>query len=183
MPNFSDRQQQLYELLQARQRISTEEIKKQFSISSATASRDIHALVAAGMATKASHGVRLAPPQETTFLETKCHYCGGTAKERTAFIIQMQDGTQRSACCCHCGLMALEQAGAQTALARDYLYGRMVNARQATYILGSRVSLCCEPSVLCFANREEAACFQLGFGGSLHPMDAAISILKSLMSL
>ncbi len=183
MAMLTDRQVQMYELLQIRQRISTEEIKEHFAISSATASRDIHALVLAGMAVKASHGVKLAPPTDTPFHEMKCSYCSGTLKERTIFIIQMEDGTQRNACCCHCGLMALERAGVQSALASDFLYGRMVNARQAAYILGSTVNLCCEPSVLCFANEDEARGFQTGYGGCLCTMPEAISQLKGLMRL
>ncbi len=183
MPTFTDRQQQLYEILQTRQRISTEEIKNLFAISSATASRDIHALVLAGVAMKASHGVKLAPPVETNPTEKKCAYCSGVVTDRLIFILQLADGSQKNACCCHCGLMALERAGAQSALASDFLYGRMVNARQATYSIGSRVSLCCEPSVLCFANRDEAACFQQGFGGKLYTMETAISRLRGLMDL
>jgi len=180
---LTDRQLQLYEILQARQRISTDEIKTHFAISSATASRDIHALVLAGMAVKASHGVKLAPPPEPPKMGAKCSYCSGTVNDRTIFIIQLQDGNQKSACCGHCGLMALDKAGAETALASDYLYGRMVNARQAIYIIGSSVSLCCEPSVLCFASAEEARCFQKGFGGSLYSMTEAIVQLKGVMSL
>jgi hypothetical protein len=183
MPTLTDRQQQLLEILQIRLRVSTEEIKTHFAISSATASRDIHALVLAGMAVKASHGVKLAPPAEQPFQEKKCAYCNGSVNERTVFIIQMQDGSQCSACCGHCGLMALDKAGVQTALATDFIYGRMVNVRQAIYVLGSTVNLCCEPSVLCFASEEEAHCFQLGFGGSIYTLESAISQLKGLMRL
>jgi biotin operon repressor len=183
MATLTDRQTQLYDLLQTRQRISTEEIKAQFSISSATASRDIHALVLAGMAVKVSHGVKVAPPAELAFHEKKCFYCNSPLKERTIFIIQMADGSQRNACCCHCGLMALEQVGVQTALAGDFIYGRMVNARQAIYVIGSSVSLCCEPSALCFANEEEARQFSRGFGGGLYNMFSAITQLKNLMRL
>jgi DeoR/GlpR family transcriptional regulator of sugar metabolism len=64
MQPLSDRQQQIYELLQTRLRISTEEIRAHYDISPATASRDIHALVLAGLATKASLGVKLAPAVE-----------------------------------------------------------------------------------------------------------------------
>jgi len=180
---LTDRQMQLFEIPKSRQRISTEEIKTQFSISSATASRDIHSLVLAGLAVKASHGVKLAPPVEPSFHEKKCSYCNGSLKERTIFIIQMEDGSRRNACCCHCGLMALDQPGVQAALVSDFIYGRMVNARQAIYVLGSRVSLCCEPSVLCFASEEEARCFQSGYGGNVLSMSSAISQLKSLMRL
>ncbi len=183
MVTLTDRQNQLYELLQTRQRISTEEIKSHFAISSATASRDIHALVLAGMATKVSHGVKLNPPAEQPFHEMKCAYCGATLKERTIFMIQMQDGSQKNACCCHCGLMALDRPGTESALASDFLYGRMVNARQAVYVLGSSVSLCCEPSVLCFSNEGEANLFQKGFGGKLCTMPEAITELQGLMRL
>ena len=183
MQPLSDRQQQILELLQTRQRISTEEIRAHFDISPATASRDIHALVLAGLATKASLGVKLAPPTEESSQEKKCSYCNGMLKERTVFIIQMQDGSHSSACCCHCGLMALEQAGVKTALACDFLYGRMINATQAFYLLGSTVSLCCGPTVLAFASEEEARRFQLGFGGSVYTMEAAIEQLKVLMKL
>ncbi len=183
MQPLSDRQQQILELLQTRQRISTEEIRAHFDISPATASRDIHALVLAGLAVKASLGVKLAPPGEQSSQEKKCFYCNGTIKERTVFIIQMEDGSQRSACCCHCGLLALEQAGVNTALACDFLYGRMINARQAAYVLGSTVNLCCEPSVLSFDSEEEARRFQLGFGGDVYTMEPAIQKLKDLMRL
>ena len=182
MQPLSDRQQQIIELLQTRQRISTEEIREHFDISPATASRDIHALVLAGLAAKASLGVKLAPHGEQS-QEKKCSYCGGMLKERTVFIIQMQDGSHSSACCCHCGLMALEQAGVKTALACDFLYGRMINATQAFYLLGSTVCLCCGPTVLAFASEEEARRFQLGFGGSVYTMEAAIQQLKVLMKL
>src|SRR5512140_456923 len=111
MQPLSDRQQQILELLQTRQRISTEEIRAQFDISPATASRDIHALVLAGLAVKASLGVKLALPGDQASQEKKCSYCNGSINERTVFIIQMEDGSQRNACCCHCGLMALEHAG------------------------------------------------------------------------
>ena len=183
MQSLSDRQQQIYELLQTQQRISTQEIRTHFDISPATASRDIHALVLAGLAVKASLGVKLAPPMEQPYQEKKCPYCKGMLKERTVFIIQMEDGSQRSACCCHCGLMALEQAGVRTALACDFLYGRMINAPQAYYLLGSTVNLCCGPTVLAFASEVEAQCFQLGFGGTIHMMEAAIQQLKGLMKL
>jgi hypothetical protein len=183
MPLLSDRQQKLFEILQTRDRVTTGEIMSQFAISSATASRDVHALILTGLATKVSHGIKLASPAESQSREKKCVYCGGTVNERTVFIIRLKNGEQRSACCSHCGLKALDQAGFQTALASDFLYGRMVNARQAAYVMGSSVNLCCEPSVLCFASVDEAYCFLSGFGGSMYTMEAAISQLKDKMNL
>ncbi len=171
---LTDRQMQLLEILQTRQRVSTEEIKSHFGISSATASRDIHALVLAGVALKVSQGIKLAAPEELPLHGKQCFSCGKPLQERTLFILQMEDGNQRGACCCHCGLAALEQGGVKDARAADFISGQMVDARQAAYVRGSRVTLCCEPSILCFANEEEARRFQKGFGGSLEKISAVI---------
>ena len=179
MVNLTDRQMQLYEILRTRQRISTEEIKDHFGISSATASRDIHALVVAGAAIKVSQGIKLAPPAELPFHKRKCFFCGHTLQERTLFILQMEDGSQRDACCGHCGLKALGHPGVKAALTGDFLSGRMADARQATYVMGSRIRPCCEPSVLGFANEEDAHSFQAGFGGDVYMLAKAIAQLKA----
>ncbi len=183
VPTLTDRQQQLLDILHTRLKISTEEIKRRFSISAATASRDIHALVLSGKAIQTSHGIKLAPPPEPIIQERKCFFCGGAITDRTVFIIQMEDGSQRSACCPHCGLMAIDQPGTQNALVRDFIYGRMVNAGQAIYVLGSTVNLCCEPSVLGFLSQEEAERFQTGFGGKTYTLETVLSELKKSMKL
>jgi hypothetical protein len=178
LETLSDRQQQLLEWLGTARSISLEAIEERFGISVATAYRDVHALVAAGLAVKTSRGVRLAPLPETA-PETpgRCFFCGGAIKDRTMFMIEMQDGSRRSACCSHCGLIALAPE-MHSALARDFLYGRMVNVRQASFLLGSSINICCEPSVLCFANEGEAGCFQLGFGGQVYPFEGALARVK-----
>ena len=79
--------------------------------------------------------------------------------------------------------MALSNPKVATALASDYLYGRMVNVRQATFLLGSSVDLCCAPSVLCFASETDARRFQLGFGGQLYTLEQATAQLNTLMAL
>ena len=183
MPNLNYRQQQLLDMLHTRLKLSTEEIKRSFSISAATASRDIHALILAGEAVQIGHGIKLAPLSEPVIQERKCFYCGGMVNDRTVFIIQMEDGSQRNACCPHCGLMAIDQPGTQNALARDFIYGRMVNANQAIYVLGSTVNLCCEPSVLSFNSQEEALRFQKGFGGKTYSLEAITLVLKGSMKL
>jgi hypothetical protein len=183
MTNLTDRQQQLLDILHTSGKISTEEIKQRFSISAATASRDIHSLVLSGEAVQTGHGIKMAPPPEPTVQQRKCFYCSGLINDRTVFIILMEDGSQRSACCPHCGLMAIDQPGTQNALAKDFIYGRMVNARQAVYVLGSTVNLCCEPSVLSFISQEEATRFQTGFGGRTFSLEAVLSELKNSMKL
>jgi len=87
---------------------------------------------------------------------------------------------QLTACCPHCGLMLLSDiTEVDSALARDYLYGRMVNVYQAYYLVASDVSLCCEPTVLCFAKLADAEKFSLGFGGHVMDFSQALSHLTS----
>jgi hypothetical protein len=180
---LSDRQQQLLEWLRSRRSVSIQEIQERFSISPATTYRDVRALVAAGLALKTSDGVKIPPPPGRRRPENQCYYCGGILNERTIFLVQLLDGSQRNACCPHCGLLVLDDPEVASALAGDFLFGRMVNVRQAVFVVGSRVNLCCDPSVLCFATLEDANAFQLGFGGQVCLMDQAISELRHSMRL
>jgi DeoR family transcriptional regulator, copper-sensing transcriptional repressor len=184
MAILTDRQEKLLELLRATQTASLEQIVSRFQVSSATAYRDIRALVEAGLAVKTSRGLKIAPfPEATPPMNRKCYFCSAPVSERTAFILQMQDGSQLNACCPHCGLMALSRVGGgvQSALTSDFIYGRMVNARQAVYLLESSVNLCCEPTVLSFASESDAHRFQLGYGGCIFLLDKALIRLQELM--
>jgi hypothetical protein len=184
MQNLTDRQQQIHEWLQSQRTISIEEIQERFGVSAPTAYRDARALIENSLALKTNRGVKLPPSIETPVRQdNKCSFCGGEINPRTMFIFQMQDGSQRSACCPHCGMMALGQSGVTAALASDFLYGRMVNARQASFLLESSVSLCCEPSVLCFASEDEAQHFQQGFGGKIYTLEQAAQRVNQLMTL
>ena len=155
---LTERQQQLLGYLLTYRSISMETIRKQFRISAATAYRDVQALVQAGMAVKISGGVKLYLPSNTSPEPTgNCSFCGKVINTRTLFIIQMQDGSQRNACCPHCGMMALGQPGVHSALAIDFLYDRLINVRQAVFLLESSVSVCCQPSVIVLFQRKRCA--------------------------
>jgi hypothetical protein len=183
MPKLTDRQNLLLEWLQTQGSASIEEIQGHFSISPATAYRDVRAVVESGLALKTSNGVRSGPPAEPCPPGEKCAFCGGTVNERTAFVVLLHDGGQRTACCPHCGMLALGQLEVSAALACDFLYGRMINARQAVFLVSSSVNLCCEPSVLCFATPDQARRFQLGFGGQLCDLDQAAVRVKEIMAI
>jgi DeoR family transcriptional regulator, copper-sensing transcriptional repressor len=183
MRNLTDRQHQLHEWLQTQPHISIAEIMERLQISTATAYRDTRTLIQAGLAEKTARGIKQVQPVELASHPDKCAFCGGMIQERIYFVIQMQDGTQYRACCPHCGLMALSREGVVAALAHDFIYGRMINARQATYLVNSDVHICCEPSVLCFASQDDARRFQSGFGGECCSMDEARSRVKALMTL
>ena len=183
MQTLTDRQQDILERLQTSQSLKIEEIKKDFAVSIATAYRDIQALIKAGLAIKSTGGVKLARYSEQARVSEKCLFCGGVTKERSVFMVRMQDGSQNRACCPHCGLLALGQPGAQSAFASDFLYGRLVNVRQAFFLFGGKVNLCCEPSVLCFATKEDARSFQLGFGGEVFDLTRALAKLQESIHL
>jgi hypothetical protein len=180
---LTERQEKILEWLQTHRTASIEEIRAQFAVSTAPAYRDARALVQSGMALKTNGGVRLAPPNDSAHAESKCFFCGAPVNERAPFVIQLQDGSQRRACCPHCGLMSISQPKVVAALASDFLYGRMVNARQATFLFGSSVDLCCAPSVLCFASEADAQRFQAGFGGQVFTLEQAVVELNRVMSL
>lgn len=180
MFTFTDRQQLLFEWLQSQGSASIGEIKIKFRISPATAYRDARALVQAGKAVKTSNGVKLAPLPAIE--DDKCFFCGSPINERLAFVFELQDGSLRKACCPHCGLMGFGKMNVVSALASDFLYGHMINVRIATFLLESSLNLCCSPSVLCFSSEADAAQFQAGFGGHIHPFEQAVEQITELMS-
>ena len=184
METLTERQQQLLGYLLTYRSITMDSIRKNFGISAATAYRDVQALVQAGMAVKIIGGVKLYLATNTAPEPTgNCSFCGKVISKRTLFVIQMQDGSQRNACCPHCGMMALGQPGVLSALAVDFLYERLINVRQAAFLLESSVNVCCQPSVICFSNEKDAQGFQMGFGGRICNLDQAIAGVTDLMLL
>jgi hypothetical protein len=183
---LTDRQEQLLEWLQTRRTALIVEIEGRFGVSAATAYRDARALVEAGLALKTNGGIKLPPPAAPASRPLsggKCAFCGGMVNDRTMFILQMEDSSQLTACCPHCGLLALNRPKVLSALACDFLFGRMINARHAIFLLESSISLCCEPSVLCFANEDEARRFQQGFHGMICSLDQARARVAEIMAL
>jgi hypothetical protein len=187
MSKLTDRQQLLLEWLQTQHSASISEIEAHFKISPATAYRDTRALVQAGAAVKSSNGVKLAPPSTvqvgTDQRDDPCAFCGGAINERLAFIFQLLDGSQRKACCPHCGLMALGRMEVVSAMASDFLYGHKINIRNAVFLLESSVNLCCSPSVLCFATEADAVHSQAGFGGYICSFERAVEQVEKIMAM
>lgn len=156
------RRQQILEWLQTDAILRVDDLSGRLSVSAMTVHRDLDALVESGHAEKVYGGVRLIQRNELAV----CGLCQTAHQERLLFVITAQDGRTCRTCCPHCGLLLLATLeNPISVLVKDFLYGRMVNATRASYILESRVHLCCEPSVLGFANPADAQDFQRGFGG------------------
>jgi len=182
------RRRTILQLLQKRGSIAVSDLTKRFGVSRMTIHRDLDVLVQQGLAQKRHGWVELAAtrwvelaatPAPATAGSARCMMCQSEIPERTQFTLQLENGERLQACCPHCGLMMLShRTGVQSALARDFLYGRILNALEAFYVVESRIATCCAPSVLCFHDAASAADFQRGFGGSVLNYHETIAFLK-----
>lgn len=168
------RQEQILEWLQTQGFATVEALAARLGVSIMTVHRDLDRLAKAGAVRKVYGGVELAKPVSVSQPPT-CAMCRVEVPARTAVVAQTPAGEPLQACCPHCGLLSEHHA---SALARDFIYGRMVNAAQAAYVVESRIHLCCVPSVLCFINWEDAASFQRGFGGYTMSFEEARAYLR-----
>ncbi|MCZ7666079.1 MAG: nitrous oxide reductase accessory protein NosL [Chloroflexi bacterium] len=99
--------------------------------------------------------------------------------KRTGFTVMRESGEKMQACCPHCGILLMQQIpDIVSALTPDFLHGRRVNIYQAFFLIGSEVRVCCLPSALCFATRQEAEKFQQGFGGEVLDFAGAMLHLR-----
>ena len=173
------RRSRILEWLTEQHSLTIDELAERLGVSVMTVHRDLDWLAERRRVVKV-HGavIRAADDQPVRRSGPRCVMCERVVPYRTAFKIRTADGQTLHACCAHCGLLYLsERVDAVSALARDFLYGRMVNVRQAAYLFESSVSACCMPSVLCFATEDDARCFQTGFGGQTRTFADALETL------
>jgi hypothetical protein len=173
-----NRQAAIMVWLEEAQSLTIKQLVERFGVSAMTIHRDLARLQELGSVKKVHGGVVLVPAVDddggkTAVLSnpntTVCAMCNHKAPARTNMVITWDGGEQSTYCCPHCGLLALRRGGktAVSALARDFLYGRMINVYQAHFLISSDVQLCCIPSTICFATATDAAKFQRGFGGDI----------------
>jgi len=168
-----NREKTIFEILQKQGSASIQELAEACGVSSMTIHRELDKLAEAGLIQKKHGGAALAEPSPN-----QCAMCGKPVSERTLFIVQLESGEQKRACCAHCGLMIQNHAkSVQQSLTTDYLRGHILSAGQAVYLLNSEMAVCCMPSVLTFGSRQDAEKFQKGFGGEIANMREAIEYL------
>jgi len=165
------RQQNIIEYLEKNLSLTIQEIAKELGVSSMTIHRDLDKLGMDGLIQKVHGGAVLAqsPISQLVRLQKQsCQMCDQQTDTRATFTLHCEDRSPQRTCCPHCGLMISCSNGTFLAsFATDFLYGHIINARDAIYLLQSSVTLCCSPSVLSFSNPEDATSFQSGFGGIL----------------
>jgi DeoR/GlpR family transcriptional regulator of sugar metabolism len=178
MNTLSPRQEKILEIVNKKGNVPVDEIQQMMEISQATAYREIQTLIQMGAVNKIPGGIRRVESKPT-----RCLQCGGELNARLSFLIEKKDGTQLNACCAHCGLMAINiLSDIHTAMTADFIYGTMLNVRQAWYVLHDEIGVCCTPSVLSFSKQEDARRFVKGFGGSAANFVDVQRIIKEKMS-
>ena len=160
------RREQILQWLREDQLLRIDDLAQRLDVSNMTIHRDLDTLVEMGLVEKVHGAVRLPDPYKMT--TDTCHMCEMPVTPRLQFVVTTEDAQTIRACCPHCGLLMLNmKTDVTVALLKDFIYGKIINVHQAYFVLGSRVSICCEPSVLAFASETDAKDFQQGFGGEV----------------
>lgn len=179
VPTPAERQGQILAWLRDAPLLRIDHLAERLHVSTMTIHRDLDTLTAMGLVEKVYGGVRLPDPYRNT--TDICHMCEGPVKPRLHFVITTSADQTVRACCAHCGLLLLNVIpDIASALLKDFLYGKIINVRQAYFLIGSRVAPCCEPGVLAFANQDDAQDFQRAFGGEVMDFERAYHHLTEI---
>ena len=145
------------------------ELRKLLGVSEMTIHRDLQHLASQGYVARVRGGAMLiqAPPRH----EDACVVCGIRSPQRTQVLFLHQDGSREVTCCAHCASVhAPRLLDTQvTILARDFLFGHMVEAHAAYFVVNPVISVCCRPAVFAFETEEIAQRFVRGFEGQVVP--------------
>jgi len=178
----TERRQVILAELEALGRVRVNDLARTLGVSRMTIHRDLAQLANEGLLEKVFGGA-VAREQEQPSNDG-CVMCGRSNQDRTAFVINCADASQLQACCPHCGIMVLmARMEAVSAMAADFLHGRMINVRSAFFLIDPDLTVCCSPTVLCFGAQQDAARFQMGFGGEIMNLTQAQAYLKDSMTL
>lgn len=149
-------------------------LAQELAVSKMTIYRDVNLLQQAGLIIR-KHGKISATTKLRGDDPEYCPMCGRRNSLRTGFTLITKEGMKTHLCCPHCGLMAYSRFDETwQSLATDFLYGHVITATQAKYLIKSDVTICCSPSVITFASEQDALKFQKGYGGEIVDFKDAI---------
>jgi len=110
---------------------------------------------------------------EHTHERESCKVCGMWIDQyiRSAAILTYKDGHKEYSCGIACMLRMVEDEGGidafQSVQVHDWISGKLVNAVDAVYVLGSNIIPDMVPNYIAFANRSEAEAFAKKEGGEI----------------
>ncbi len=112
----------------------------------------------------------------------ECRICGMWIDQyqRTAAELIYKDGTKEHTCGVACLFRILDDEGVETfrsITVRDWKTGNRVDARDATYVLGSRVIPEMIPNIIAFESKTDAEAFQAKEGGELIDFTRGLQII------
>jgi hypothetical protein len=173
----AERRQHILNTLANQGSVQIDAISRDLGVSTMTVHRDLDQLERAGQLRKVRGGA--IPVAGSKDQDVSCVTCQGPSQERLRVILLHQNGQRQRACCPHCGLiaMATNSGNLTGALVTDFLYGHMVSAQEASYLVAPEITLCCTPTILAFETPVDAQCFQAGFGGQLMSLQSALQYL------
>ncbi len=114
-----------------------------------------------------------------------CTLCGMDLQKynRTKYILTLANGTEKHTCSIHCAAIILKKHDIKKIKAADYLTGKMINAKNAYYLVGSDIKgVMSKRSKLAFADKNEAADFKKNHGGKLTNFKGGLSAAMNEMS-
>ena len=151
MTSSHQRRQEILKHLAENESSSIQELAGLLSVSTMTIHRDLDKLAENGSVVKVHGGAILRPTTAPAVDHASiCPMCQQSVREQLAFVLQFNDGSQKQACCPHCGLMMLSMQDPILILATDFLHGNKVNALQAIYVINPDLKTCCSPAVVVF---------------------------------
>ena len=127
----------------------------------------------------------------TTVFTQKCmaqRWCDICAMDlqkyrRTKYILTLDDGSKKYTCSIHCTAIIMKKQNVKYIEASDYLSCKMIDARNAYYVVGSSVKgVMSGVGKLAFETEKEALDFQKGHGGKLTGFDGALNAASRHLS-
>jgi len=116
---------------------------------------------------------------------TRCAMCTAPLKGhiKTSGTIITDKGRRMRLCCGHCLLFSVYRLGknAKRIVTTDFVSGESVNARQAWFVVGNDLVLCCYPSTISFRDRSAAELFQKKHGGTVMSFDQSLDNIEHVM--
>jgi len=178
-----ERLARIKEIVLEKENVKITELSEELNVSEMTIHRDVKQLVDKGFVVKTFGGISLAHSTLITkpMNSDLCSLCHRSINDRFAYQLLLTNHRTEKACCAHCGLIRQLQLSDQVlqAITYDFFTGTTVGANIAYFVIDPSVQItCCQPQVLAFDSKDNAAKFVKGFGGSAYTLDEVLTVMN-----